>query len=62
VSPDCLPPRWMLGVCCFGVGGVVWWLDGLLPWCGVFVIVGRLIVKTRDGDGGRCVRVRVAVV
>ena len=51
VSTGCPPPRWVLGVCCLGVGGVVWWLGGLLPWRVVLVVVGRRVVKTR-GDGG----------
>ena len=29
VSPGCPPPRWVLIVCCFELGGVVWCLDGL---------------------------------
>ena len=56
VSPGCPPPRWVLGVCCFEVGGVVWWLDGLLPWCVVFMFVVRLVVKTLGGGCKVCKR------
>jgi len=56
VSPGCPPPRWVLGVCCFGVGGVVWWLDGLLLRCVVFVFVGKLVVKATGGGGKVCER------
>ena len=44
VSPGCTPPRLVLFVFCFEVGGAVWGPAGLLPWCVLFVFVGRLVV------------------
>ena len=54
VFPGCPPPHWVLDMCCFEVGGVVWWLDGLLLWGVVFVFVGRLVVKALIGGGKVC--------
>ncbi len=52
VSPGCPPPSWLPDVCFCGVGGVVWWLDGLLPWRVVFVLAGSFFVGTSDGGEG----------
>ena len=43
MSPGRPPPSWMPGVSFCGVGGVVWWLDGLLPCCVVFMLAGSFL-------------------
>ncbi len=61
VSPGCPPPSCPPVVCFCGVGGDVWWLDGLLPWCVVFVLAGSFFVGTSGGgEGMGCERARCA--
>ena len=61
VSSGCPSLIWMPCVYFCGVGDVVWWLDGLLPWCLVFVLAGSFFVGTScRGEGVGCERARCA--
>ena len=54
VPPGCPIPLLVLFDFCFEVGVVVWCPAGLLPWCVLFVFVGRLVVKAACGGGRVC--------
>ena len=54
MSPGCPPPRLVLFVFCFEVGGAVWSPAELLPWCVLFVFLGRLVVNAVCGGGRVC--------